>query len=41
MKRKIYAVILIAAIIVGMTSCMKQTCPAYATKNVKVQNNKG
>lgn len=41
MKRRIFAIILIATIMVGMASCMKQTCPAYASTNVKVQNNKG
>lgn len=41
MKRRIFAIILIAAIMVGMASCMQHTCPAYSSANIKVQNNKG
>jgi len=41
MKRRIFAIVLLASLMIGMVSCMNNIpCPAYASINHKVNNNR-
>jgi len=40
-KGRFLVLALLAVILLGMASCMKTACPAYASTTEKTQNNRG